>query len=98
MDSQTNFRLQALSELSPTSLHQVNRYLTALEARNYAQTTLAAIVSIIKKLLCSLPETSRRRIGQDLARVTADDLDVYIQAARQRELAPSTINYTLSLL
>jgi site-specific recombinase XerD len=98
MDSQTNPRLHALSELSATSLDQVNRYLTALEARNYAQTTLAAIVSIIKKPLCFLPETSRQRIRQDLARVTADDLDVYIQAARQQELAPSTINYTLSTL
>jgi len=98
MDSRISLRLQALSELSPASLDQVNRYLTALQARNYAQTTIAAVVSIIKKLLHSLPETSRQRVRQDLTRVTADDLDVYIRAARQQELAPSTINYTLSML
>ena len=79
-------------------MDQVNRYLTALEARNYAQTTLTSILSIIKKLLRSLPETSRQRVCHNLARVTADDLDVYIRAARQQELTPSTINYTLSML
>jgi site-specific recombinase XerD len=96
MDSQIS--LHALSELGTSSLDQVSRYLAALQSRNYAQCAIAAVVSIIKKLLRSLPEASRLRVGQDFTRVTAADLDDYIEVAQKHGQAPSTINYTLSML
>jgi len=45
-----------------------------------------------------VPAHQQPRLYQDLAHTTADDIDVWLQAAHRKGLAPSTINHLLSVL
>jgi site-specific recombinase XerD len=99
MDSLLTPRLlQKLSFLGSTSKHQLISYLTLLEARNYAQGTLDAVVGIIKRLLLHLPQERLPAITDDLAQTTSSDIDCFVSSARAKGLSPSTINISLSTL
>ena len=43
------------------------RYLSLLEARNYAESTLKAIISALKKLTGHLPDSRKAALADDLA-------------------------------
>jgi integrase/recombinase XerD len=99
MDSLLATRLlQKLSFLGPASQDQVTSYLTLLEVRNYANSTLHAVVSMIKRLLLHLPPERRLIVTDDLTLITSSDIDCFVSSARAKGLSPSTINTSLSAL
>src|ERR1044072_8627328 len=99
MDSILSPRLlQKLSFLGSASKLQLISYLTLLEARNYAQSTLDGIVGIIKRLLLHLPQQRVSAITDDLSQTTSSDIDCFVSSATAKGLAPSTINISLSTL
>jgi site-specific recombinase XerD len=90
--------LQKLSFLGSASQEQLISYLTLLEARNYAQSTLHAVVGMIKKLLLHLPQQRRLIITDDLTFTTSSDIDCFVSSVSAKGLSPSTINTSLSAL
>jgi site-specific recombinase XerD len=72
--------------------------LSLLEARNYAESTLKAIVSAIRKLTGNLPESRKAALADDLAQTTSQDITDFIAAAQKAGLQPNTINTKLSIL
>jgi site-specific recombinase XerD len=89
---------QQLSCLQTTSQVQVLSYLSLLQARNYAQGTLDAVVTIIKRFCCHVPEPRQAMINGNLAHTTARDIDGFIDTASAQGLSPATINTALSVL
>jgi len=90
--------LQRLSFLEVSSKNQLIAYLSLLQARNYAKSTLEAIVISVRSLILSLPDQRKTAVADNLAQTTAADIDCLINAARSRGLAASTINGHLSML
>ena len=90
--------LQKLSFLGFHSQDHLISYLTLLEARNYATSTLHAIVGIIKRLLLHLPTERRLIVTDDLTHITSSDIDRFVNSASAKGLSPSTINTSLSAL
>jgi site-specific recombinase XerD len=88
----------AVSFLTSISKQHALRYLDALEARNYAESTLSSVVSALKSLTNHLPESRRAILVDDLVQATSQDITVFISAAQKAGLAPSTINLKLSHL
>jgi integrase/recombinase XerD len=90
--------IQKLAFLGEASKHQLIAYLNLLQARNYAQTTLDAIIVAVRSLLLSLPDPRKTALANDLTQTTASDMDCLIDAARSRGLVAATINGHLSRL
>jgi len=90
--------IQRLSFLEVLSKHQLIAYLGLLQARNYAKSTLEAIVIAVRSLVLSLPDQRKTALADNLAQTTAADIDCLINAARSRGLAAATINGRLSML
>lgn len=90
--------LQSLTTLSDISRHQLDRYLQALRARNYAEGTLGVVVIIIKRLFRYLPSPRKTALAQDFTQVTPADMDALLAALQASELAPATINLSLTIL
>src|SRR5262249_15718103 len=90
--------LEKLSFLGSASKHLLISYLTLLEARNYALSTLDPVVLIIKRLLLPLPQGRVSVITDDLSLTTSSDIDCFLSSASAKGLAPSTINISLSTL
>src|ERR1044071_2968510 len=90
--------IQRLAFLTETSKHQLTVYLRLLQARNYAQATLDAIVIAIRSLILSLPDQRKIALADNLTHATSADIDCFIAAARSRGLAAVTINGHLSML
>ena len=99
MDSLLASRLlQKLSFLGLDSQAHLISYLTLLEARNYANSTLQAVVGMIKRLLLHLPPDRRLVITDDLTLTTSSDIHCFVSTASAKGLSPSTINTSLSTL
>jgi integrase/recombinase XerD len=99
MDCSVSSRFEAvLSFLTSTNRQYALRYLTALEARNYAAASLSGVVAALKTLMNNLPDARRAVLIDDLAQTTAQDITDFLNTAQQTGLAPSTINLKLSLL
>jgi site-specific recombinase XerD len=90
--------LQKLSFLHTVSKHQVFTYLSLLQARNYAHSTVSAVARIIRKFVLTLPQQRQDIVTDNLARATSQDIDSFIDSARSKGLSPSTINTNLSVL
>src|ERR1043165_7464 len=90
--------IQRLAFLQQTSKNQLIAYLSLLQARHYAKSTLEAIVIAVRSLVLSLPDQRKTAIADNLAQTTAADIDCLINAARSRVLAAATINGHLSML
>ena len=90
--------IQRLSFLEQTSKNQLIAYLSLLQARNYAQATLEAIVVAVRSLVLSLPDQRKTALADNLTQTISADIDCLIDAARSRGLAASTINGHLSML
>jgi len=99
MDSLLASRLlQKLSFLGLHSQDHLITYLTLLEARNYATSTIHAIVGMINRLLLHLPTERRLIVTDDLTLITSSDIDCFVNSASANGLSPSTINTSLSAL
>jgi site-specific recombinase XerD len=90
--------IQRLDFLQQTSKNQLTAYLSLLQARNYARTTLEAIAITVRKLVLSLPDPRKTALADNLAQTSSTDIDCLINAARSRGLAAATINGHLSML
>src|SRR5262249_46211560 len=90
--------LKKLASLGPTSYQQIARYLTLLEARNYARSTLANVAFAVKVFLYRLPAQRQSLLTQDFSLTTPADIDSFVTTARSQGLKPATVNWTLSLL
>jgi site-specific recombinase XerD len=90
--------IQRLSFFQQTSKSQLITYLSLLQARNYAQATLEAIVVAVRRLVLSLPDHRKIALANNLSQATSSDIDCLINAARSRGLAATTINGCLSTL
>jgi len=99
MDCQLRSRfLRKLSFLGSDSQQLVLSYIQTLHARHYAEGTIEALVTAIKRFLLNLPEPRQLLIKNDFTLSTAHDLDSFIAAAQSKGFAPSTINNTISIL
>ncbi len=89
---------QKISSLSDAAHYQVERYLCYLQSRNYADGTLLVGVSCLRRFLNHHPKPRRRQLSADLYLTTAADVEQFVSIASRSELAPATINNTLSNL
>ena len=89
---------QKISSLSDAAHYQFERYLRYLQSRNYADGTLLVVVSCLRRFLNHQPKPRRRRLSADLYLTAAADLEQFVSSASRSELAPATINNTLSNL
>jgi site-specific recombinase XerD len=87
-----------LDRLGDGSRRQVARYLELIRSRNYADNTLRSVATAVNRFLASLPAARQSALGLELVQTTCADIDSFVASARDRELAPNTINTTLSLL
>ena len=78
--------------LSPPNQQRLASYLSLLQARQYAPSTLGSIAGSLKSFCRLLPDSRRTRIIHDFAATTPEDVDAYLQAACEHGLAPSTIS------
>jgi integrase len=88
----------ALSRFSVPNQHRILRYLAGLAARQYADTTLSAVVTALNALIRHLPGRRQGVLTDDIMRTTAQDITDFITAAQSAGLAPTTINTKLSIL
>ncbi len=96
---QDNVHLVAkLSFLGTHSREQLLRYLRTLSARHYAPGSLAAAIIVVRRFLRHLPLLRRDALTADFAGAVPPDISDFVRLARGTELAPSTINLSLSLL
>jgi site-specific recombinase XerD len=88
----------AFSRFSVPNQHRILRYLAALAARQYAATTLSAVVTTLNALIRHLPGRRQVVLTDDITRTTAQDITDFITAAQSVGLAPTTINTKRSIL
>jgi integrase len=87
-----------LSRFSGPNQHRILRYLAGLAARQYADTTLSAVVTALNVLLRHLPGRRQVVLTDDITRTTTQDITDFITGAQSAGLAPTTINTKLSIL
>jgi site-specific recombinase XerD len=90
--------LKRLEFLSPQSQDLVAAYLTHLQARQYAATTVQSTLDALKSFCVLLPATRQPCLYQDLTSTRAADVEAWLLAAHRKGLAPSTINHLLSVM
>lgn len=90
--------LKRLEFLSPHSQDLVAVYLTHLQARQYAATTVHSTLDALNSFCVLLPATWQPCLSQDLTSTRAADVEAWLLAAHRKGLAPSTINHLLSVM
>jgi site-specific recombinase XerD len=90
--------LKRLAFLGPQSQGLVAAYLTHLQARQYAATTVQSTLDALKSFCVLLPAPRQPCLYQDLTATTATDVEAWLLAAHRKGLAPSTINHLLSVM
>jgi integrase/recombinase XerD len=99
MDCSISVQYQpALSCFSVQNQHHILRYLTGLAARQYADTTLSAVVTTLNALIRHLSGHRKAALTDDITQTTAQDISAFITAAQSAGLMPATINTKLSIL
>jgi site-specific recombinase XerD len=88
----------ALSSFSVQNQHRILRYLTRLAARQYADTTLSAVVTTLNALLRHLSGHRKAVLTDDITQTTPQDISAFLTAAQASGLAPATLNTKLSIL
>ena len=88
----------ALAYLSVQNQHLILRYLARLAARQYADTTLSAVITALNVLIRHLPGRRQVVLTDDITRTTTQDITDFITGAQSAGLAPTTINTKLSIL
>ena len=87
-----------LQFLSPHNQARVAQYLTLFQARQYSPDTLRHIVGALKSFCDRLPAVRCVAIAHDFSATTAQDVDLWLQAAQSQGLAPSTIQGIVTTL
>jgi site-specific recombinase XerD len=90
--------LKRLAFLSPQNQGLVAAYLTHLQARQYAATTVQSTLDALKSFCVLRPAPRQPCLSQDLTATTAADVEAWLLAAHRKGLAPSTINHLLSVM
>ncbi len=99
MDGPVSAQYQpARSRFSVPNQHRLLRSLAGLAARQYADTTLSAVVTTLNALIRYLPGRRQVVLTDDITRTTAQDITDFIAAAQSAGLAPTTIHTTLRIL
>jgi site-specific recombinase XerD len=88
----------ALACFSAQNQHRILHYLAGLAARQYADTTLSAVVTTLNALIRHLPRRRQVVLTDDITQTTAHDISAFITAAQSSGLMPATINTKLSIL
>ena len=78
--------------------HRILCYLARLAARQYADTTLSAVVTTLNALIRHLPGRRRVVLTDDITQTTAQDISAFITAAQSPVWHPLLINTKLSIL
>lgn len=81
-----------LSRFSVQNQHRILRYLAGLAARQYADTTLSAVITALNVLIRHLPGRRQVVLTDDITRTTTQDITDFITVAQSAGLAPTTIN------
>jgi site-specific recombinase XerD len=95
---QTLPRGQQLAFLSPHNQELVATYLTSLQARRYAASTVYNTIGTLKRFCERLPPSRRPRIVDNVASLTGDDIEAWLEMAHQEGVAPATMNRFLTVL
>ena len=90
--------VRRLSFLTSISLQLTLRYLAAIEARNYARSSLHSVVDALKSLMRHVSDSRKAALAADITQTTSQDISDFVPAALQAKLAASTINTKLSIL
>ena len=88
----------ALSYLSVQNQQRILCYLARLAARQYADTTLSAVVTTLNALIHHLPGSRQVVLTDDITQTTVQDISAFITATQASGLMPATINTKLSIL
>jgi hypothetical protein len=80
--------LKRLEFLSPQSQGLVAAYLTHLQARQYAATTVQSTLDALKSFCVLLPAPRQPCLYQDLTATTATNVEAWLLAAHRKGLAP----------
>jgi site-specific recombinase XerD len=91
-------RGQQLAFLSPHHQALVATSLTYLQARQYAASTVSNTMGTIKRFCERLPAPRRARLVENVAQLSADDVEAWLQVAHQEGLAPATMHRFLTVL
>ena len=88
----------ALSYLSVQNQQRILCSLARLAARQYADTTLSAVVTTLNALIRHLPGRRQVVLTDDITQTTVQDISAFIIATQASGLMPATINTKLSIL
>jgi len=88
----------ALSSFSVQNQQRILCYLARLAARQYADTTLSAVVTTLNALLRHLPGRRQVVLTDAITQTTVQDISTFITATQASGLMPATINTKLSIL
>src|SRR5258706_13188237 len=88
----------ARSRFSVPNQHRILRYLAGLAARQYAPTTLSAVVTALNALIRHFPGRRQGGLTDDIMRTTPKDITDCITAAQSAGLPPTRLNSNLSTL
>jgi integrase len=87
-----------LSHCSGPNQHRLLRSLAGLAARQYADTPLSAVITLLNVLLRQLPGRRPGRLADEITQTTPQDITDFITAAQSAGLAPPTIHTKLRIL
>jgi site-specific recombinase XerD len=88
----------ALSSFSVQNQQRLLCYLARLAARQYADTTLSAVVTTLNALIRHLPGSRQVVLTDDITQTTVQDISAFTTATQAFGLMPATINTKLSIL
>jgi hypothetical protein len=78
--------------------HGILHALAGLAARQYADTTLSAVVTTLNVLIRHLPGHRKEVLSDDSTQTTAQDISPFIAAAQSSGSIPATMPIKLSIL
>jgi site-specific recombinase XerD len=88
----------ALSSFSVQNQQRILCYLARLATRQYADTTLSAVVTTLNALIRHLPGSRQVVLTDDITQTTVQDISAFTTATQASGLMPATINTKLSIL
>src|SRR5713226_1079570 len=91
-------QLSWLPFFSPQNQGVIADYLAYLRARRYGPAMQEGTIRALKSFAVLMPEARQAPLSYDLTQTTSTDVDAWIEAAFQHQLAPSTVATRLRLL
>ncbi len=91
-------QLSWLPFFSPQNQGVIADYLAYMRARRYGPAMQEGTIRALKSFAVLMPEARQAPLSYDLTQTTSTDVDAWIEAAFQHQLAPSTVATRLRLL